>query len=120
MTRKEFLKAVADNKIDVEVMEYAAAENAKLEEAVAKKNEKANEKSNELYSPFISKFMDTMTDELQCAKDLLSIFDGMETPAGKKPSVQFVCAVASVKEKESPKRMALFFIYEKDFAPASK
>ena len=93
MTKREFLKAIAEGTMNEEVMAKAAEMIEAMDEANAKRASKQGEKSSEAYAPFIEKFVGALSDEAKTASDLLPLFDGMETPAGKVPSVQFVSSV---------------------------
>lgn len=100
MTKREFLKAIAAGTMNDEVM----AEAAKMIEAMDLSNEKraakVQEKASEAYAPFIEIFMGALDAEPKTASDLLPLFEGMTTPAGKEPSVQFVTAVGGKAVKQ--------------------
>lgn len=100
MTKREFLKAIAAGTMNEEVM----AEAAKMIEAMDLSNEKraakVQEKASEAYAPFIEIFMGALGAEPKTASDLLPLFEGMITPAGKEPSVQFVTAVGGKAVKQ--------------------
>lgn len=93
MTKREFLKAIAEGTMNEEIMAKAAEMLESMDEANAKRAAKVTEKSSEAYAPFIELFVSALTDEGKTASDLLPLFEGMTTPAGKEPSVQFVSSV---------------------------
>ena len=94
MTKREMLEAVAAGKMNEEIQAKAQATLEAMDSEKSKRAAKQAEKSAEAYAPFIEKFVDALTDEPQTASVLLPLFEGMITPSGKEPSVQFVTAVA--------------------------
>ena len=75
---------------------FAHQENERLQAQLTVEKKKASE----AYAPFIEIFVGALSDEAKTASDLLPLFEGMTTPAGKKPSVQFVTAVGGKAVKQ--------------------
>ena len=93
MTKREFLNAIAAGTMNDEIMAQASAMIEAMDAANSKRAAKQSEKSSEAYAPFIEIFVGALGTEAKTASDLLPLFEGMTTPAGKEPSVQFVTAV---------------------------
>ena len=100
MTKREFYEAIENGTMNEEIKAMAT----KLREAMDLSNEKraakVQEKASEAYSPFIEIFMGALGADPKTASDLLPLFEGMTTPAGKEPSVQFVSAVGGKAVKQ--------------------
>ena len=100
MTKREFYEAIENGTMNEEIKAMAT----KLREAMDLSNEKraakVQEKASEAYAPFIEIFMGALGTEPKTASDLLPLFEGMTTPAGKEPSVQFVTAVGGKAVKQ--------------------
>ena len=100
MTKREFYEAIENGTMNEEIKAMAT----KLREAMDLSNEKraakVQEKASEAYAPFIEIFMGALGAEPKTASDLLPLFEGMITPAGKEPSVQFVTAVGGKAVKQ--------------------
>ena len=99
MTKREMLEAIARGEMTVELMEKAKEILAQDEATRAKHSEKQAEKAAEVYKPFLEVFVQALTEEPQTATDLLPKFEGMTTPSGKAPSVQFVSSLGTKAEK---------------------
>lgn len=94
MSKVAFYEAVAQGTMNDEIMAKAAELFEAMKASNAKRAAKQAEKSDEAYAPFIEIFAGAMGEKPQTASDLLPLFDGMETPSGKAPSVQFVSSIA--------------------------
>lgn len=94
MSKVEFFEAVARGEMTEEIKARAAELCEAMKVSNAKRAAKQAEKADEAYAPFIEIFVNAMNEKAQTASDLLHLFEGMETPSGKEPSVQFVSAVA--------------------------
>ena len=100
MTKREFLNAIAAGTMNDEIMAQASAMIEAMDTANSKRAAKVQEKASEAYAPFIEIFMGALDAEPKTASDLLPLFEGMTTPAGKEPSVQFVTAVGGKAVKQ--------------------
>ena len=100
MTKREFLNAIAAGTMNDEIMAQASAMIEAMDAANSKRAAKVQEKASEAYAPFIEIFMGALDAEPKTASDLLPLFEGMTTPAGKEPSVQFVTAVGGKAVKQ--------------------
>ena len=100
MTKREFLNAIAAGTMNEEIMAQASKMIEAMDAGNEKRIAKAAEKASEAYAPFIEIFVGALGAEAKTASDLLSLFEGMTTPAGKKPSVQFVTAVGGKAVKQ--------------------
>ena len=100
MTKREFLNAIAAGTMNDEIMAQASAMIEAMDNANSKRAAKVQEKASEAYAPFIEIFMGALDAEPKTASDLLPLFEGMTTPAGKEPSVQFVTAVGGKAVKQ--------------------
>lgn len=100
MTKREFLKAIAAGTMNDEIMAEAVRQIEAMDTANSKRAAKVAEKSSEAYAPFIEIFVGALSTEAKTASDLLPLFEGMTTPAGKEPSVQFVTAVGGKAVKQ--------------------
>lgn len=94
MSKVEFFEAVACGVMNDEIMAKATELVEAMRASNAKRAAKQAEKADETYAPFIDIFTNAMNEKPQTASDLLPLFDGMETPSGKAPSVQFVSSIA--------------------------
>lgn len=97
MTNREFFEAIVNGTMNEEIQAYALGAIEKMDNANAKRAAKIGEKSAEAYAPFVEAFVGALghgAAEAKTASTILPVFDGMETPSGKVPSVQFVSAVA--------------------------
>ena len=95
MTKREFLEAVAMGTMNEEIQAKAREIREAIDVAANKRSIKLEEKSNEAYAPFIEIFTAALTNEPKTASDLLGLFEGMETPSGKTPTVQFVSSLGT-------------------------
>ena len=100
MTKREFYVAIANGEMNDEVKAMAEKLREVMDTVNSKRAAKVQEKASEAYAPFIEIFVGALSDEAKTASDLLPLFDGMTTPAGKKPSVQFVTAVGGKAVKQ--------------------
>lgn len=94
MTRKEMFEAIAAGKMNEEIQAKAQEMLAAMDSEKSKRAAKQAEKSAEAYAPFIEIFANALTTEPQTASAMLGLFEGMETPSGKAPTVQFVSSLA--------------------------
>ena len=103
MTKKEIFGLIAETCSDNEVIvEFCAAEVAKLDAKAEKAKAKAAEKKaqgDELYAVIVS----TLTNELQTAEDVLSQLDGDELTVAKVRSRLSQAVKNGVAVKESVK-----------------
>ena len=100
MTKKEFYEAIENSEMSEEIKAVATKLREAMEASNEKRATKVAEKANEAYAPFIEIFVGALGTEAKTASDLLPLFEGMTTPAGKEPSVQFVSAVGSKAVKQ--------------------
>ena len=94
MTKREMFELVAKGEMNEEIMAKAQELIEAMDSEKSKRAAKQAEKNSEAYAPFIAIFADALSAEPKTASDMLPLFDGMETPSGKAPSVQFVSALA--------------------------
>lgn len=100
MTKREFYEAIENGTMNEEIKAMATKLREAMEASNEKRATKVAEKTNEAYAPFIEIFVGALGAEPKTASDLLPLFEGMETPAGKVPSVQFVTAVGGKAVKQ--------------------
>ena len=100
MTKREFYEAIENGTMNEEIKAMAAKLREAMDTANSKRAAKVQEKASEAYAPFIEIFVSALSAEAKTASDLLPLFEGMTTPAGKEPSVQFVSAVGSKAVKQ--------------------
>ena len=100
MTKREFYEAIENGTMNEEIKAMATKLREAMEASNEKRATKVAEKTNEAYAPFIEIFVGALSAEPKTASDLLPLFEGMETPAGKVPSVQFVTSVGGKAVKQ--------------------